>query len=255
MIARLLTLALLGAFLAPQGPGPASAPLTVAAAISLTDALEEIARAYAKAGGSKVQFNFAGSNVLARQIVNGAPADLFISADAQQMQVAEKAGALVAGSCVDLLGNQLAIVASVDRVSFVRENFLRAPPEIRRLALGDPAAVPAGVYARQYLEKQGIWSAYEARVVPTANVRAALAAVETGSVDAAIVYVTDVAGARNAAIAFVVPAAIGPRIVYPAAVVASSRNRREAERFLAYLQGAEASAIFTRHKFVPLATR
>lgn len=229
-----------------------STPLTVSAAISLSESLEEAAKAYAAAGGGPVRFNFAGSNVLARQIVNGAPADLFLSADEEQMTVVEKAGKLVAGTRVDLLSNRLAVVALPERAALVREQFARAAPEIRRLAIGDPAAVPAGVYARQYLEKLGLWKAYESRVVPTTNVRAALTAVETGSADAAIVYATDAAVARNAIVVFVVPENQSPRIVYPAAVISSSANRTEAEKFLAFLRGPDGSAVFVRHKFTPL---
>ena len=196
---------------APRAGSAPSGPITVAAAVSLTEVLDEIARAYAAAGGGLVRFNLAGSNVLARQIVNSAPADVFISADETQMDVVEKAGAVLAGSRVDLVANQLAVVATPDRVELVRREFARAPAEIRRLAIGDPAAVPAGVYARRYLEQRGLWAAYEPRVVPTTNVRSALTAVETGSVDAAIVYLTDLAAARTAVLAFTVPTADGPR--------------------------------------------
>jgi molybdate transport system substrate-binding protein len=250
MILRLAGLALLcGLSLQPSAPPE---PLMVAAAVSLSDVLEEIAKAYAAAAGGPVRFNLAGSNVLARQIVSGAPADVFISADEAQMDVVQKAGAVLAGSRVDLVENQLAVVATPDRVDFVRQEFARAPAGIRRLAMGDPAAVPAGVYARRYLEQQGLWTAYEPRVVPTTNVRAALAAVETGSVDAAIVYLTDLAAARTAVLAFVVPAGQGPRIVYPGAVLASSRNQAEAKRFLAFLRERDAAAIFARYQFVAL---
>ncbi len=252
VLSRTVAAAVLG-LVSLQAPAPPT--LTVAAAISLTGALEEVARAYAADGGGHVRFNFAGSNVLARQIVNGAPADLFISADEEQMNFVEKANGLVAGSRVSLLMNVLAIVALPERVALVREQFSRAPAEIRRLAIGDPSAVPAGVYAKQFLEQQGLWKAYESRIVPTTNVRAALTAVETGAADAAIVYVTDAAVARNAVVAFVVPPNTGPRIVYPAAILASSSNRSEAERFLKFLRSREASAIFFRYKFVPLVTR
>jgi molybdate transport system substrate-binding protein len=248
MILRWLGVALVCG-LSLQSPAPLPT-LTIAAAVSLSDVLEEIAKAYAAAGGGPVRFNLAGSNVLARQIVNGAPADVFISADEAQMDLVEKAGTVLAGSRVDIVGNQLAIVATPDRVAFVRQEFARAPAGIRRLAIGDPAAVPAGVYARRYLEQRGLWTAYEPRVVPTTNVRAALAAVETGSVDAAIVYLTDLAAARTAVLAFAVSAKDGPRIVYPGAVLAASRNQVEAKRFLAFLSQPEAAAIFARHKFV-----
>ena len=249
MIARVLAGLFLATVLSVQ-PGAPLGPLTVAAAVSLSDVLEEIAKAYAAAGGGPVRFNLAGSNVLARQIRNGAPADVFISADEAQMDIVEKAGAVLPGSRVDLVGNQLAVVATPDRADFVRQEFARAPAGIRRLAIGDPAAVPAGVYARRYLEQQGLWTAYEPRVVPTTNVRAALTAVETGSVDAAIVYLTDLAAARTAVLAFSVPPKNGPRIVYPGAVLASSRHQAEAKRFLAFLRQPEAAAIFARYKFV-----
>ena len=251
MLSRLAVLVLL-AVGAPFQSVPAP-PITVAAAVSLAEVLEDIATAYSAAGGGPVRFNLAGSNVLARQIVNGAPADVFISADEAQMDVIEKAGAVLAGSRVDLVGNQLAIVATPERVDFVRREFARVPAEIRRIAIGDPAAVPAGVYARRYLEQRGLWAAYESRIVPTTNVRAALAAVETGSVDCALVYLTDLAAARTAVLAFAVPAAEGPRIMYPGAVLVASRNQAEAKRFLAFLRGPVAAAIFARHKFTPLA--
>ena len=228
------------------------APVTVSAAISLTEALEEVAAAYARAGGGPVRFNFAGSNVLARQIANGAPVDLFISADDEQMNVVEKAGAIAAGSRVDLVGNRLAVVAPKDKVELVKSRFLKAPPEIRRVAIGDPAAVPAGRYARAYLEGQQLWTAYASRIVPTPNVRAALAAVENGAADAAVVYSTDLRASKEAVLAFLVPVDQAPRIVYPAAIVQSSRNRAGAERLLAFLRGADATAIFVKHGFTAI---
>jgi molybdate transport system substrate-binding protein len=137
----------------------------------------------------------------------------------------------------------------------VRARFADAPPEIRRLALGDPEAVPAGVYARRYLESKKLWKQYEPRIVPAANVRAALVAVENGAADAAIVYVTDMSIARTATVAFEIPPDHGPRIVYPAAVLTRSSNPDEAKRFLAFVAGREAAEIFRRHKFQPLSLR
>jgi molybdate transport system substrate-binding protein len=249
MIVRLVAAVVAVAAVQAQGSGRSPDPVTVAAAVSLTEALQEIAKAYEASGGGAVRFNLAGSNVLARQIVNGAPADVFISADEAQMDVAEKAAAIVPGSRVVVVENQLAVVTTPDRAEFVRREFARAPAEIRRVAIGDPAAVPAGVYARRYLESKGLWNAYEPRIVPTTNVRAALTAVETGSVDAAIVYVTDLAAARTAVLAFAIAPGDGPRIVYPAALVAASRNRSEAKRFLEFLRSPAAAAVFARHKF------
>lgn len=247
MLLRAVCLALLSLPLLPVQP----APLVVSAATSLTDVLEEIGRAYAAAGGGAVRFNFGGSNALARQIVSGAPADVFVSADEAQMDVVQKAGLIVPGSRVDVISNQLVVAAPAAQVAFVRARFAQAPAEIRRLAIGDPAAVPAGVYARQYLEARGLWKQYEPRVVPTANVRAALVALEHGAADAAIVYATDMSIARGAAVAIEVPVGEGPRIVYPAALVTTSSNQSEAGRFLAFVAGSRAAEIFRRHKFLP----
>jgi molybdate transport system substrate-binding protein len=226
-------------------------PVTVSAAVSLTEALEEAARAYAAAGGAPVRFNFAGSNALARQLVNGAPADLFISADEAQMNVVMAAGVIDRATRVDLLANRLAVIGVPERPP-IRDIQMLLSPGIRRVAIGDPAAVPAGVYARQYLEASGLWQRLQAKLVPTANVRAAVAAVENGSADAAIVYETDAAIARSAGTAFVISGAGAPRIVYPVAVIAGSRQRDAAVRFLAFLGGPEAAAIFRKYKFTTL---
>jgi len=225
--------------------------LTVSAAISLADALQEVAVAYARAGGADLRLNVAGSNALARQIVMGAPVDVFVSADDAQMDLVAAAGALMPGSRVAVVGNQLAIVAAPERLAEVRAGFPRAAPAIRRLALGDPAAVPAGVYAREYLEREGLWTLYAPRVVPLPNVRAALAAVENGSADAAIVYATDARTAGRAAVAALIPAGRAPAVVYPAAIVAHSTHAPEAARFLEFLRSPEAERIFVRHGFLP----
>jgi len=245
----LLGLTLL-AILGPTVGSTAPATITVSAAISLSDALDAIGQTYRASGGGEVRFNVGGSNVLARQIVNGAPVDLFISADASQMKVVEDAGALAPGSAVELLHNQLAVVTSSSAPAITTIADL-AQPAIRRLALGDPQAVPAGVYAKQYLEAVNLWTALEPRIVPVANVRAALTAVETGSADAAIVYRSDVNAARQARLAFVVSGSQAPRIAYPAAILKRTTHLADAERFLTFLRGAAAAAIFRRYGFEP----
>lgn len=241
----------LAASLTAQG-APAPTPITVSAAVSLTDALSAIAQEYADGGRGGVRFNFGASNVLARQIVQGAPVDVFISADDAQMDVVARAGLIQEGSRIDLLGNQLAVVVPSDRPRTFTGIAQIADPSFRRIAVGDPAAVPAGVYAKQYLEKEGLWGAVQPRIVPTPNVRAALAAVEAGAADAAIVYRTDARGALRAAVAWVVAADRGPRVVYPAAIVRGSRNAAESARFVGFLRSAAAERIFTRYGFTHL---
>ncbi|HET7695034.1 MAG TPA: molybdate ABC transporter substrate-binding protein [Vicinamibacterales bacterium] len=235
-------------FLASQD-APEPAAVTVSAAVSLTDALSAIAKEYAAGTRGGVRFNFGASNVLARQIVQGAPVDLFISADAAQMEVVRGAGLIQEGTRVDLVGNQLAVVVPTDRPRTFTSIAQIGEPSFRRIAIGDPAAVPAGVYARQYLEKEGLWAALQPRIVPTGSVRAALAAVEAGAADAAIVYRTDARGALRATVAWVVPLDRGPRIVYPAAIVRGSRNAQAASRFLEFLRSATAERTFTRFGF------
>jgi molybdate transport system substrate-binding protein len=234
--------------LAEQG-APDARPMTVSAAISLTDVLTAIAKEYANTGRGAVRFNFGASNILARQIVQGAPVDVFISADEAQMDVVARDGLLKDGTRIDLLGNQLAVVVPSDRPKTFSSIAQIADPAFRRIAIGDPAAVPAGVYAKQYLEKEGLWAAVQARIVPTGSVRAALAAVESGAADAAIVYRTDARVALRATVALVVPVERGPRIVYPAAIMRASKNGEEAARFLEFLRGASAARIFERFGF------
>jgi molybdate transport system substrate-binding protein len=228
---------------------PAPRPITVSAAISLTDALTAIAGEYANAGRGTVRFNFGASNVLARQIVSGAPVDLFVSADDAQMDVVARAGLVAEGSRVNLLSNQLAFVVPSDRPRTFTSARDLTDPSFKRIAIGDPAAVPAGVYAKQYLEKEGLWTALEPRIVPTGSVRAALTAVESGAADAAIVYRTDARVALRAAVAWVVPVRSGPHIVYPAALIRTSQNTAEAHRFLDFLQGIVSARIFERAGF------
>lgn len=243
-----------GLLLATQPPRP-STPLLVSAAISLTDALREIERAYVAADGDPVRFNFAGSNVLARQIVNGAPADIFISADTVQMDHAQRAGAIDPPTRRNVVANRLAVIVPRDARAPISGARDLTSPAVRRIAIGDPAAVPAGRYARQYLERAGLWAAVQSKLVPLANVRAALAAAQSGGVDAAIVYESDAAVSNRVVVAYVVPEAEAPSILYPAAIVARSTNRAAAERFLAYLHTDRAREIFDRYRFRPLAER
>jgi molybdate transport system substrate-binding protein len=231
----------------------ASPPLTISAAISLTEALEEAAAAYRAAGGPPVTFNFGGSNVLARQIVNGAPVDAFISADERQFDVVARAGMVVAGSRVDVASNALVLVA--DPRSSIRTLADLGNADVRRIAIGDPAAVPAGVYARDYLEDIGLWARLEPKIVPTTNVRAALTAVQNGSASAAFVYATDAKVAPELKVVVTVSGARAPRIVYPACLVRSGRQPAAAAAFLNFLRGPAGAAILARHGFAPPAGR
>jgi molybdate transport system substrate-binding protein len=234
---------------ARPGGGREPEPVLVSAAVSLSAALEELGPQYTRVAGVPVRFNFAASNVLARQIVEGAAVDAFISADEAQMRIVADAGLLDAGTRVVLLTNRLAVVTRADWPRPLRQLADLGGQDVRRIAVGDPAAVPAGVYARQALERAGLWSTVQPRLVPTVSVRAALAAADEGNADAAIVYRTDVAAARHARLAFVLESGEAPPIVYPAAVMTRAPNASAARAWLQWLRGPTARATFERNGF------
>ena len=225
--------------------------LTVSAAASLTDAAEEIATSYEKATGVKVALNLGASNQLARQIEEGAPVDLFLSADEASVDRLERKGLLAAGSRRSILSNTLVIVVEKGSRLAVDSPRALASGSVRSLALAEPGSVPAGIYARQYLEALGLWESVRPKVIPTENVRAALAAVESGNADAAIVYRTDAGISRKIRVAYEVPPGSGPPISYGAAIIRESRQASAARRFLSYLESPAASAVFRRHGFRP----
>ena len=225
-------------------------PLQVFAAASLTDALKEIAPAYEAASGERLQFNFAGSNALARQIQEGAPADVFISADEAKMDSLQKAEKILDGTRQSLLSNTLAIVIEAGSPLKLDSARALAQPGVKRIALADTKGVPAGIYAKQYLEKIGVWEAVKDRVVPTENVRAALAAVESGNAEAGIVYKTDAGISKAVKVAYEVPAKEAPDISYPFAVVKESKNPEAARKFLDYLNSEAALSIFKKYGFI-----
>jgi len=234
-------------------------PVVVFAAASLANVLEAAAREHERAGGANVLLNVGASNSQARQIVNGAPADVFCSADEAQMDVVEHAGKIAPGTRVVLAFNRLVVVVPKNSPSPLRGSGAASPRigkitelldgRFRRIAVGDPKAVPVGVYTREYLERAGIWTQIQPRLVPTLNVRAALAAVEAGNADAAFVYATDAPLGPHAVVAFDVPADQMPAIVYPGAVVTAGRSAAGGRQFLAFLERDQGRAIFARFGF------
>ncbi|HEX6159826.1 MAG TPA: molybdate ABC transporter substrate-binding protein, partial [Thermoanaerobaculia bacterium] len=182
-----LLLALVFAF----APAAAAADVHVFAAASLSDALEEIAAAYEAKSGDRIVLNLGASSILARQIERGAPAELFLSADEEKMDALAKTNRIDPSSRGSVLSNTLVVIVPAQggqRLTHPRE---LTDARFARIALAEPSSVPAGIYARAYLQKYGVWARIAAKVIPTDNVRSALAAVATGNADAAIVYRTD----------------------------------------------------------------
>jgi len=227
-----------------------AAEIHVFAAASLTDALKELSAPYEKASGDKIVLNLGASSLLARQIEEGAPADLFLSADEEKMDGLEKHRLLLAGTRRSVLSNTLVVVVPADSGLKIAAAEDLAGPRVRVLALAEPQSVPAGIYAKGYLQGKKLWSRVIDKVVPTENVRAALAAVESGNADAGIVYKTDAGISKKVKIAFEVPRAEGPKISYPFAVVAATRQPDAARRLLAWLESADALAVFQKYGFL-----
>ena len=255
MIARWLSallallLSLPAAAQAPQAPARARQGVLVFAAASLADALTAAGKAYEADGGGPVRFNFAASNDLARQIEAGAPAAVFISANQAQMDRLQKAGKVGAGDSFPLLGNTLVVIEP-------REGKARPVGSARdlvgfeRISLADPAAVPAGVYTKTWLEHEGVWAQIAPKMVPALDVRAALAAVAAGNLPVGVVYATDALSSNKVQVVYRVPASETPDLRYFAAPVAPVAPAALA--FAAFLKGPKARAIFARYGFTPL---
>lgn len=224
--------------------------ITVFAAASLRNALDEAAAAYAAGGKAKPVVSYAASSALARQIENGAPADLFVSADLGWMDYLDRKGLLAPGMRRNLLGNRLVLIAPARRpVTLQPAPGFPIAEALKggRLALADPNSVPAGKYARAALEKLGVWNQVARHVAAAENVRAALALVARGEAPLGIVYQTDAAAEAGVEVAGVFPDDSHPPIIYPIAATKSARPA--AAPLLEFLEGPQARRIFERHGF------
>lgn len=225
-------------------------PLVLAAA-SLQEAMTDAAAAWARKGHPRPILSFAGSSALARQAEAGARADLFASADEVWMDYLQGKSLLKSGTRARLTENRLVLVAPVQgRLNLpITRNFpLSKALGTRRLAMADPAAVPAGRYGREALTRLGVWTSVSGKVAAAENVRAALALVEGGAAPLGIVYATDAMASRRVRVVGTFPATSHQPITYPVALLATSRHR-DAEAFRRFLISREGRAIFLRRGF------
>lgn len=229
---------------------PAAAQqLTVAAAASLTEAMQEVARAFQAARpGLSVDLQFAASGVLLQDIANGKPVDVFASADTDTLARGVQRRLLLAETQREFVTNALVLVVPTDRSSPVQRLQDLARPEVRRIAIGRIATVPAGRYAKQAIDAQRLWPALQQKIVFGDSVRAVLDAVASGDADAGFVYSTDVALAGQR-VRVVQTLALTTPIRYPAIVVATSREPALAREFIAFLNQPPAQAVFRRYGF------
>jgi molybdate transport system substrate-binding protein len=226
--------------------------LTVFAAASLTDAMKDVSAQWAKDGHQPLRLSFGASSTLARQIEQGAPANLFASADEKWMDYLADKKLIVADTRKDLLGNDLVLVVPADKPQHVTIgpgfDLLGLLGPNGRIATGDPAHVPVGLYAEQALKKLGMWDAVQPRLARTDDVRGALLLVERGEAPAGIVYATDAAVSKGVMVAGVFPANSHDPVSYPFAVVKAG-DTPEARALMTFLAGPDARAIFDKRGF------
>ncbi len=248
---RIKTLACLIAVAAAFCGAARAAELTVSAAASLTNAFRELGPAFeSRHAGTTVVFNFAASDALLAQISKGAPVDVFASADQETMDRAERQKLLAPGSRRDVVGNTLVLVTPADSGLGIRALADLQRPEVRRIAIGNPASVPAGRYAKAALKAARLWAGVEPKLVTAQSVRQALDYVARGEVEAGFVYATDAAIMKDKVrVAATVPT--GTPIAYPIAVIAGAPNPDAARRFLEFLATPAARAVLARYGFGP----
>lgn len=237
---------------APGPPPPTAAPaeLTVYAAASLRDVLDALRPACESAAGAKLVFNLGASSDLARQILAAAKADVFFSADEDWMDKVAQAGLLEAATRRSLLSNHLVVVGREGIAPAVTSAADLALPAVHRLSLANPESVPAGKYAKAWLTKAGVWDKVQDRVVPALDVRAALAAVESGGAEAGVVYRTDAMLAKTAQILYEVPDQEAPPISYPVAALADRPHSEGARALVACWSGPDAAETFRKFGFI-----
>ncbi|WP_239616727.1 molybdate ABC transporter substrate-binding protein [Cohnella mopanensis] len=237
-------------FALPAKPTSAASKTTllVSAAASLKDGLDEIEKLYEKAHPDvDLQFNLGSSGTLQKQIEQGAPADLFLSAGQKQMD------ALIDGKLVSksklLLKNDLVLVVPSDSKTEIKAVAQLTDKSFKKIAIGQPESVPAGQYAKETLTVRKVWEPLQDKLVYAKDVRQVLTYVESGNVEAGFVYRTDALSSNKVKIALKVHSMSHKPIVYPAAVLKQTKNEKEANAFYDYLQSSEAKAVFVKYGF------
>ena len=239
----------------PPAPKAADAPkpveLNISAAVSMKDALAEIQTNYQKkAPHVKLVYNLGASGSLQKQIEQGAPADIFISAAPKQMNELEAKNLVIKATRKNLLENKLVLIAPKDSTLSISKLEDLQNDTVKQISIGETKVVPAGQYAEQALKKLGVWEKIQSKIVFAKDVRTVLTYVDTGNVDAGLVYKTDAAASKKVKILATAPDGSHAPIIYPVAVLTGTKNQKAAEEFLSYLGGPEGKSVFEKHGFV-----
>lgn len=224
-------------------------PLTVSAAISLTNAMQEIKTIYQNGNPNvNITYNFASSGALQQQIEQGAPVDVFFSAAAKQMDALQQKNLLVPDTRRTLLTNRLVLITPRNTPALTRFRNLTGS-QVQRIAIGEPRSVPAGQYAQELLTNLKLFDSLKSKLVYGSNVRQVLTYVETGNVDAGIVYTTDAKESNSVRVGATAPSNLHSPIIYPVAVLKDSRNVAAAKNFVQFLSSSQARAVFQNYGF------
>ncbi|PHM36032.1 molybdate ABC transporter substrate-binding protein [Xenorhabdus innexi] len=242
-------------FFSLVGNSWAAEKVTVFAAASLTNALNDIAEQYKKDNRGEIVASYASSSTLARQIEQGAPADLFVSADQQWMNYLSGKKLIIKNSRHTLLGNQLVLIApkesKLNKVDINRETKWHSLLAGGRLAVGDPDHVPVGIYAKESLQYLGSWDSVEPLLARTNNVRSGMVLVEREEVPLGIVYGSDAVASKKVKVVGIFPQESHKPVEYPIAIIKGHENQAVRD-FYDYLKTPEAVEVFTRYGFSPL---
>lgn len=245
----------LAAIIIVSAAQPKAEEVVIFAAASLTNAMQDVGKAYEERTGNKLKYSFASSSTLAKQIEAGGPAQIFASANEKWMDYLAERKLIVEGTRVSPIGNRLVLIAPADSELKPLEvtDALDIPALLgadNRLAVGDPAHVPAGIYAKDALTKLKLWDGVEAKLARADNVRAALALVETGEAPLGIVYSTDAAASRKIRVLGAFPADSHTPVTYPFAIVkVEGEDKPEVKKVFEFLTGTESMAIYSKHGF------
>ncbi|MEH1803798.1 molybdate ABC transporter substrate-binding protein [Nostoc sp.] len=242
----------IGLPLVPPSPviAQSNTSILVSAAASLKEALEEIKPLYQQSKSNiNISYNFGASGALQQQIEQGAPADIFISAGKKQVDALEQKGLLLPGSRTNLANNRLVLIVAQDVVG-INSFYNLTDSKIKKIAIGEPRSVPAGQYGEQVLKKLKLYDRLKSKLVFANNVRQVLAAVESGNAEAGLVYATDAKISNKVKVAVTADDKFHSPIVYPVAIIKSSKNPSAAKEFVQFLSGSEVKTVLKKYGFI-----
>jgi len=225
--------------------------LQALAGAGLKDALNALKTAYAAKTGVELRYSFAASGILRKQIEEGVPADLFFTPGKKELDDLQRQGLIVPATRTDLLANELVLVVAQEKKNAIR-SFADLADKAQSISIGLPETVPAGKYAKETLTTLGLWQRIEKRIIYAKDVRTVLAYVDSGNVDAGLVYNSDTAAMQSGALVATAPKGSHAPIHFSVAVLESSTHKKEALQFVEFLKSPQASAIFKKYRFTPL---